>query len=49
MLSTDESPGRLGPATSTDVLPNSLRKDGVRFCRESRVDRPSDHADENAQ
>ena len=38
MLSTDESPGRLGPATSTDVLPNSLRKDGVRFCRRSRVD-----------
>ena len=26
MLSTDESPGRLGPATSTDVLPNNLRK-----------------------
>jgi hypothetical protein len=37
MLSTDESPGRLGPATSTDVLPNSLRKDGVRFCRRQRV------------
>jgi len=31
MLSTDGSPGRLGPATSTDALPNSLRKDGVRF------------------
>jgi hypothetical protein len=35
MLSTDESPGRLGPATSTDVLPNSLRKDSVRFFRKS--------------
>ena len=34
MLSTDESPGRLGPATSADVLPNNLRQDGVRFCRE---------------
>ena len=31
MLSTDESPGRLGPATSTDVLPNSLWQGGVRF------------------
>jgi hypothetical protein len=39
MLSTDESPGRLGPATSTDVLPNSLRKDGVRFCRRERSSR----------
>jgi hypothetical protein len=36
MLSTDELPGRLGPATSTDVLPNNLRKDGVR-CREALV------------
>ena len=40
MLSTDESPGRLGPAISTDVLPNSLRKDGVRFCRAGYVGGP---------
>src|SRR4029450_11230411 len=31
MLSTDESPGRVGPATSTDVPPNRLRKDDGRF------------------
>jgi hypothetical protein len=35
MLSTDESPGRLGPAA--DVPPNDLRKDGVRFCRDRGV------------
>ena len=40
MLSMDESPGRTGPATSADVLPNSLRQDGVRFCREQSTPRP---------
>ena len=38
MLSTDGSPGRLGPAA--DVPPNDLRQDGVRFCRWSCASRP---------